>query len=191
MHVEFVGAHQQIQQSHNSKTTDGSGTGTFTSSITGLTAGTTYYVRAYATNSAGTGYGNDISFTTQQGGVGNVTDDDGNVYHSVTIGTQVWMVENLKTTKYNDGTSIPLVTDATDWHNLLTPGYCWNNNDEATYKATYGALYNWYTVNTGNLCPTGWHVPGDAEWTTLTTYLGGEDVAGGKLKEVGITHWLD
>jgi uncharacterized protein (TIGR02145 family) len=175
----------------DSKTTDGSGTGTFTSSITGLTAGTLYYVRAYAINSAGTGYGSAVSFTTQQGGVGNVTDDDGNVYHSVTIGTQVWMVENLKSTKFNDGTSIPLVTDATEWQNLSTPAYCWTNNDAATYKATYGALYNWYTVNTGNLCPGGWHVPGDAEWTTLTTYLGGEDVAGGKLKEAGTTHWMN
>ena len=120
---------------------------------------------------------------------GTVKDVDGNVYHTVTIGTQVWMVENLKTTKYNDGTTIPLVTDSTAWPNLTTPGYCWYNNDEAAYKTTYGALYNWYTVNTGKLCPSGWHVPTDAEWTTLTTYLGGESVAGGKLKETGTTHW--
>ncbi len=118
-----------------------------------------------------------------------MTDRDGNVYTSVTIGTQVWMVENLKTTKYNDGTDIPLVTDDTEWANLNTPGYCWYNNDAATYKNPYGALYNWYAVSTGKLCPTGWHVPTDAEWTTLTTYLGGESVAGGKLKELGTTHW--
>jgi uncharacterized protein (TIGR02145 family) len=99
------------------------------------------------------------------------------------------MAENLKTTKYNDGTSIPLVTDGAAWAALSTPGYCWYNNDAATYKATYGGLYNWYTVNTGKLCPTGWHVPTDAEWTTLTTYLGGESVAGGRLKETGTTHW--
>jgi len=99
------------------------------------------------------------------------------------------MVENLKTTSYNDGTAIPLVTDNTAWSNLSTPGYCWYNNDAATYKVTYGALYNWYTVNTGKLCPTGWHVPTDAEWTTLTTYLGGESIAGGKLKETGTSHW--
>jgi uncharacterized protein (TIGR02145 family) len=94
-------------------------------------------------------------------------------------------VENLKTTKYNDGNAIPLVTDLAVWVSLSTPGYCWYENDAATYKTTYGALYNWYTVNTGKLAPTGWHVPTDAEWTTLTTYLGGESVAGGKLKSTG------
>jgi uncharacterized protein (TIGR02145 family) len=117
-----------------------------------------------------------------------VTDIDGNVYHPITIGTQVWLVENLKTTRYNDGTPIPLVTDSTAWSNLTTPGYCWYNNDAAN-KNTYGALYNWFTVNTGILAPTGWHVPTDTEWTTLTTYLGGESIAGGKLKETGSTHW--
>jgi uncharacterized protein (TIGR02145 family) len=118
-----------------------------------------------------------------------VNDIDGNAYNKVTIGVQVWMAENLKTTKYNDNTSIPLVTDNAAWVALTTSGYCWYNNDAATYKATYGALYNWYTVNTGKLCPTGWHVPEDAEWTTLITYLGGKLVAGGKLKETGTTHW--
>jgi uncharacterized protein (TIGR02145 family) len=118
-----------------------------------------------------------------------IKDVDGNVYTSVTIGTQVWMGENLKTTKYNDGGQIPLVSDNTAWGNLTTPGYCWYNNVEATYKATYGAMYNWHTVSTGNLCPTGWHVPSDAEWTTLVTFLGGETVAGGKLKEKGTSHW--
>ena len=116
---------------------------------------------------------------------GTITDIDGNVYHTVTIGTQVWMVENLKTTKYNDGTAIPLVTDGQTWANLTAPGYCWYENDAASYKTTYGALYNWYAVNTGKLCPTGWHVPTDAEWTTLTDYLGGETVAGGKMKSIG------
>jgi uncharacterized protein (TIGR02145 family) len=118
-----------------------------------------------------------------------VTDKDGNVYHTVTIGTQVWMVENLKTTKYNDGTDIPNVTDATAWAALTTPAYCWYNNDKATNKNTYGALYNWYTVNTGKLAPIGWHVPSDAEWTTLMTYLGGGNMAGGKLKEIGTLNW--
>ncbi len=118
------------------------------------------------------------------------TDKDGNVYKTVIIGTKVWMAENLKTIKYNDGTAIPLVTDGAEWAALSTPGYCWYNNDAATYKVTYEALYNWYTVNTGKLCTTGWHVPSDAEWIILTTYLGGESIAGGKLKEIGITHWL-
>ena len=87
-----------------------------------------------------------------------ITDKDGNVYTSVTIGTQVWMVENLKTTKYNDGTPIPNVTDNTEWSNLTTPAYCWYDND-ITKKNPYGALYNGYAVRTGKLCPTGWHVP--------------------------------
>jgi uncharacterized protein (TIGR02145 family) len=118
-----------------------------------------------------------------------VTDIDGNVYKTVKIGTQVWMAENLRTTKLKYGGTIPLVADNTAWSNLSTSGYCWYNNDETTYKATYGALYNWHTVVTGNLCPTGWHVPTDAEWTTLTTYLGGASGAGGKLKETGTVHW--
>lgn len=118
-----------------------------------------------------------------------ITDTEGNSYKTVTIGTQVWMAENLKTTKYNDGTSIPLVTDATAWVNLKTPGYCWYDNDATKNKNTYGGLYNWFTVYTGKLCPAGWHVPTDAEWTVLTTFLGGEGVAGGKLREVGTSHW--
>jgi uncharacterized protein (TIGR02145 family) len=121
---------------------------------------------------------------------GTVNDIDGNVYHTVAIGTQVWTVENLKATRYKDSTAIPLVTDNAAWAALTTPGYCWNNNDPATYKNTYGALYNWHTVNTGKLAPTGWHVPTDSEWTVLITYLGGESVAGGKLKEAGTSHWL-
>lgn len=119
------------------------------------------------------------------------TDENENNYPIVKIGNQVWMAENLKTTKYNGGTAIPLVTDSAAWSNLTTPGYCWYDNDSATYANPYGALYNWYTVGTGNLCPTGWHVPTKAKWTTLTDYLGGENVAGGKLKETGTTHWAN
>jgi uncharacterized protein (TIGR02145 family) len=118
-----------------------------------------------------------------------IKDGDGNVYTSVQIGAQVWLVENLKTTHYNDGEAIPLVTDSNAWGDLSTPAYCWYNNDVQDYKDIYGALYNWYAANTGKLCPKGWHVPTDSEWTTLTTYLGGESVAGGKLKETGTTHW--
>jgi uncharacterized protein (TIGR02145 family) len=152
----------------------------------GLSANTTYHFRVIAASDGGTTNGNDISFTTASGTVGDV---DGNVYNTVIIGTQTWMAENLKTTKYNDGTSISLVTDGTAWSNLSTPGFSWYNNDAATNKDLYGALYNWYSVITGKLCPAGWHVPTDAEWTTLTTWLGGETIAGGKLKETGTTHW--
>jgi hypothetical protein len=94
-------------------------------------------------------------------------DIDGNVYETVTIGTQVWMTENLKTTHFNDGSAIPLVTVGTEWESLSTPGYCWYDNDAAAYGDTYGALYNWHTVNTGMLCPAGWHVPTDADWEEL------------------------
>jgi uncharacterized protein (TIGR02145 family) len=119
---------------------------------------------------------------------GSITDQDGNTYKTIPIGSQTWMAENLKTTKYNDGTSIPIVTDAASWYNLTTPGCCWQNNDPAR-KVTYGVLYNWYTVNTGKLCPSGWHVPSDTEWNVLTDYLGGINIAGGKLKESGFKHW--
>jgi uncharacterized protein (TIGR02145 family) len=174
---------------NNSKTTDGTGTGSFVSAISGLTSGTTYYVRAYATNIAGTAYGNQVSFTTSVASGATVTDVDGNIYKTVTIGSQVWMKENLKTTKFKDGTTIPLVTDKESWPNLLTPGYCWYNNDATTNKDSYGGLYNWYTVNTGKLCPDSWHVPSEDEWTTLINKLGGVQVAGGKLKEFGSSHW--
>ena len=98
------------------------------------------------------------------------TDADGNVYTSVTIGNQEWMVENLRTTKYNDGTPIPNVTNNSQWENLSTGAWSHYDND-SQYEATYGKLYNWYAVNTSKLCPTGWHVPTDAEWTVLTDYL--------------------
>jgi uncharacterized protein (TIGR02145 family) len=117
-----------------------------------------------------------------------VADIDGNVYHTVKIGTQVWMEDNLRTTHYNDGTDIPNVTNSTEWAILSTGAYCWYNNDK-TFKNPYGALYNWYTVNTGKLAPKGWHVSTWDDWNTLVTYLGGENVAGGKLKETGTTHW--
>jgi uncharacterized protein (TIGR02145 family) len=118
-----------------------------------------------------------------------ITDIDGNVYHTVVIGSQVWTVKNLKTTKLNDGTPIPQVGSGTDWSTMSTPAYCWFNNNDSLYKITYGGLYNWYTVNTGKLCPKGWRVPTDADWTQLTDLLKGESAAGGKLKETGTLHW--
>lgn len=121
-----------------------------------------------------------------------IKDGDGNTYTSVTIGTQTWLVENLRTTKYNDGSSVPFVTDDVAWENLSntgSPGCCWYENNEAANKSTYGALYNWHAVHTGKLCPTGWHVPSDEEWTALITYLGGENEASGKLREAGTAHW--
>ena len=125
-----------------------------------------------------------------------VKDADGNLYHSVTIGTQVWMTENLKTTKYNDGTPIPLVTDSREWKSLFTPGYCWYNNDEAASRKNYGAIYNWYTVSTGKLCPEGWHVPADSEFGKLTTLMGIAQRStsidqGGKAEADGTAMWIN
>jgi uncharacterized protein (TIGR02145 family) len=117
------------------------------------------------------------------------TDGDGNEYDTVVIGTQVWMAENLKTTKYNNGVSIPLVTDNTQWASTTSAAFCWYDNDPG-YKDSYGALYNWWAVKVFFLCPVGWHVPSKEEWTILIDYLGGEYMAGGKLKEYGFTNWL-
>jgi uncharacterized protein (TIGR02145 family) len=123
----------------------------------------------------------------------NITDSEGNSYKTVTIGTQQWMAENLKVSKYSDGTSIPNITDNTQWSNLTTGAWSFYNNDVAN-NVKYGKLYNWYAVSktsnsNKNVCPTGWHVPTDAEWTVLTEYLGGSNVAGGKMKEAGTASW--
>jgi uncharacterized protein (TIGR02145 family) len=167
-------------------TLDGSGSGSFKSTVTGIAPSVMYYLRAYATNGTGTGYGNEYSFSTAKT---LVKDTDGNFYHFAKIGSQVWMTENLRTTRFRDSTSITLVDTGTAWSNQIGPGYCWYGDDEAANKSKYGALYNWYAVNSGKLCPTGWHIPSDTEWTTLTTFLGGESLAGGKLKESGVVNW--
>jgi uncharacterized protein (TIGR02145 family) len=174
----------------DSKTTDGYGTDDFTSSITGLTYNTSYYVRAYATNSIGTGYGVSRPFTTDdENPVGTVSDIDGNTYATIKIGNQWWMAENLKVTHYRNGDSIPNITDGAAWAGLATGAYCEYNNDPNNV-ATYGRLYNWYAVNDSrNIAPTGWRVPTDAQWQFLIDRLGGDDVAGGKMKETGTVHW--
>jgi uncharacterized protein (TIGR02145 family) len=159
-------------------TNEGTGNGEFISNLTGLSSLTTYYIRAYATKSTGTSYSDQLSFTTQ----GTLTDIEGNQYSTQPIGNQIWMAENLKTTKLSDGTSIPNITDPALWGNLTSPAYCWYNNDEVVNKKTYGGLYNWYTVNTSKLCPAGWHVPNDSDWAKLITFFRGTDIAGGKLK---------
>ena len=165
----------------------------FTVTLTNLTPNTKYHYRINAVNATGIGNGADVVFhTTDTTKIvinfnpdltyDSIYDSEGNKYRTVQIGTQTWMAENLRSTKLNDGTDIPFVPDVTLWSSLTTPGYCWFNND----SVGYGALYNWYTANTGKLCPEGWHVPGDEEWTILTDYLGGKSVAGGKLKEAGL-----
>jgi uncharacterized protein (TIGR02145 family) len=122
-----------------------------------------------------------------------ISDKSGNSYKTVYIGTQQWMAENLKTSKYSDGTGIPNVTDNTQWENNTIGAWAYYENDAAN-NSKYGKLYNWYAVSpttngNKNVCPSGWHVPTDAEWTVLTEYLGGESIAGRKMKEVGITNW--
>jgi uncharacterized protein (TIGR02145 family) len=145
-----------------------------------LTPNTKYYARTFVTNRIGTFYGDEIDFTTNK----TVTDQDGNIYKTVTIGTQVWTVENLKTTTYNDGLAIPFVSENSTWSILNSAAYCWYDNDQKN-KDPYGALYNWGAVNSGKLCPKGWHVPTDAEWEILVDNLGGKSNAAGLLKEVG------
>jgi uncharacterized protein (TIGR02145 family) len=141
--------------------------------LSGLIPETIYHYRIKAICSSGSFYGQDLTFKTFNSQT--VSDIDGNIYNTVTIGTQVWMVGNLKTTKYRNGDPIPNVTDEIEWSNLTTGAYCNYENDISNVSA-YGRLYNWYVAT-------------DAEWTTLTNYLGGENVAGSKLKEFGTTHW--
>lgn len=125
-------------------------------------------------------------------GIPTVKDIDGNTYHAIQIGSQIWMVENLRAMRYNDGTSIPLVTDSAAWASLNGPGYTtYNNTTNIDTITTYGRLYNGYAVNTGKLCPKGWRVPTESDWNILIDYLGGESVAGGKLKELGTAQWSE
>ena len=141
------------------------GTGTFTADLTGLTMGTTYYARAYAKNSAGISYGDAVTFNTL------LRDVDNNLYEVVKIGSALWMAENLATTKYNGGGDIPTGHSNDEWKVLSTAAYCWYNGAVAN-KELYGALYNWYAASNANICPTGWHLPTDAEFKNLEMALG-------------------
>lgn len=270
----------------NTKITSVNGTGAFSVNATNLTANTTYYVKAYAINSQGIGYGSEVNFTTVAGGIapvaafsanpttikegesvqftdqstnnptswswnfgdggtsnvqnpshkysnlgkytvelivtnsngtntmtktdyiivnssngilfnpdltyGSVTDIEGNVYKTIQIGTQVWMAENLRVTKYRNGDVIGTTTPATlDIQNQSKPKYQWANNGNESDVFTYGRLYTWYAAtDSRGTCPTGWHLPTNEEFTALITFLGGESVAGGKLKESGTSHWI-
>jgi uncharacterized protein (TIGR02145 family) len=165
-----------------------------------LTGGTTYYVRAYATNSSGTGSGDQVSFTTVPPinfnpnlTYGTVSDIEGNIYKTIQIFSQIWMAENLKVTKYQNGDLIGTTTRYADYDisNEISPKYQWAYYGDESNVNTYGRSYTWFAVtDRRNVCPTGWHVPTLIEWTTLTTYLGGYGVAEDKLKETGTTNWL-
>ncbi len=154
------------------KTTDGAGIGSFSSNIRGLLGAKIYYVRAYATNSNGTGYGMAMSLTTTPS-AGIVRDVEGNIYNTITIGTQVWMRENMKTAYYFNSELIGTTTPSTkDLTNESTPKYQWAYNGDESKVATYGRLYTWYAITDNRkICPIDWHVPSGAEWTTLTDYL--------------------
>lgn len=164
----------------------GNGAGLFSATIKSLTGQSVYFVRAFATNSNGTGYGSIMTLTTLDS---TITDIVNNHYRIVQIGTQVWMGENLKTTKYRNGNPVPNITDATEW-SQRTSGACCEYDNSAANGAVYGFLYNWYAVNDSrNIAPAGWHVPSFDEYTVLMTYLGGQNDSGGKLKEAGTIHW--
>ena len=187
-------------------TKNGNGLGIFSSTLNGLVSKSTYYARAYATNSVGTGYWNEISFTTSDitnvmgipcAGTPTVKDIDGNSYNTVQIGTQCWTKENLRVSKYKDGSIIPLDesggtsgnSSVQTWSNRTTGARTVFGHNPANL-ASLGYLYNWYAISeTKGLCPIAWHVPSDAEWTTLTTFLGGESVSGGKMKSISTTYW--
>jgi uncharacterized protein (TIGR02145 family) len=192
-------------------TTDGNVLAQYETNLRALTPNTTYYVRAYATNSTGTAYGSERIFTTRPAGTGavfnagltygTVTDIEGNIYKTIEIGSQTWMAENLRTTRYTDNTEIELITDDTKWSSTPSPGYCWYENNKNIFESIYGAYYNWLTVYTARLCPAGWHVPSDSEWKTLEMSLGMTQeqadaenqrgtTEGAQLKEAGITNWL-
>jgi uncharacterized protein (TIGR02145 family) len=167
-------------------TWDGEGKGSFISYITGLDASTTYYIRAYATNTAYTAYGMEYSFKTYHS---TVSDVDGNMYYAIQIGDQIWMARNLAVTHYRNGDAITNIVPDTAWTKAVTGAYSNPFNDDVTYL-TYGRYYNFYAAKDSRIiCPDGWHLPAEEEWTQLVTYLGGEAVAGGKMKEAGTNHW--
>ena len=174
------------------KTTNGLGLGNFVDALPNLTPNTTYYLRAYATSTYGTGYGSLITFTTSPllytVGTG-VTDISGNTYGSVKLNNQEWTTKNLSVTKYKNGTTIPQVQNATQWAGLTSGAWCYYSYVTAN-GTVYGKLYNWYAVNDPRgIAPTGWHVPTNAEMVSLTDFLGGSAEAGGLLKEAGFANW--
>lgn len=171
----------------DNKTTDGNGIGDFVSNMTGLVPGTLYYVRAYATKGNETTYGDEFSFATDP--LVNCNDNT-TPYSSVVIGTQRWMDKNLNVCTYRNGDLIPQITDPTEWYSLTSGAWCYYELNSAK-GPVYGKLYNWYAVNDPRgLAPEGWHVPTKREWDTLVEYLGGQDIAGGKMKQTGTEDWL-
>jgi len=149
-----------------------------------LKVGTTYDFRIKAVNKAGETFSEISRFETYA-----VSDFDGNLYHTVKIGTQVWLKENFKGTHFANGDPIPNITDQAQWEAATSPAYCYYNNDSKIAE-TYGALYNWYVASDSRELISGFHMPSEAEWYALAERLGGLSVAGGAMKEAGFTHWI-
>jgi len=149
-----------------------------------LKAGTSYDFRIRVINKGGEAVSDINSFETYA-----VTDYDGNMYHTVTIGNQIWLKENFKGTHFSNGDPIPNVTDQAAWNKMTTPAYCWYNNDSKNSKV-YGGLYNFYVVSDSRGLLIGYHAPSLNEWIILSDYLGGANIAGGKMKESGYSHWI-
>lgn len=170
----------------NDTIVSGNGAGFYSGAIKGLKGQTTYYVRSFATNSNGTGYGSILSMPTLDT---TIADLENNHYRIIQIGTQVWMAENLKTTKYRNGENVTNVTASSGWNQAKTGAYC-NYDNNANNAAIYGRLYNFYAIaDSRNIAPVGWHVPSNTEWDLMINLIGGKTVAGGKLKETGSAHW--
>jgi len=171
---------------NNYKIQLGKDAGSFSATLGSLLPDTTYYVRAYCSNGTGTVYGNEVAFRTLS--ADKVLDIDGNIYSSVSIMGRTWMTENLRVTRFSDGSPIHQSIDKTIWRSQVSAAYCWYDNVDV-YSDTYGALYNMEAVRTDRLCPTGWHIPADEEWESLIDNTGGPTNAGGYLKEQGFEHW--
>ncbi len=165
----------------NNTITVGNGIGQYSKALINLLPNTTYHLRAWAQNLAGIVYGDNLTFTTEPENI-TVTDYDGNIYNTITVGNQIWMAENLKTTTYDNGTPIPQVNNPFDWAALTSGAYVWYNT-EIEWKEPYGGLYNWHAITNVNvLCPQNWSVPTVQDFQTLSEFLGGNAVSGGKLK---------
>jgi uncharacterized protein (TIGR02145 family) len=172
--------------SDNIKTDTFNTLGSFSIIATDLLPDRRYYYRAFALNKKGVGYGESLNFNTY---LGTASDLDGNVYNTVKIGSQIWMVENLKVMRFRNGDVIPNITSNDQWVNTTSAAYCNFNNNESLGN-TYGRLYNSYAmIDLRNIAPQGWHVPIAKEWETLFSYLGGDTIAGGKMKVKGTQYW--
>jgi uncharacterized protein (TIGR02145 family) len=163
-------------------------TGTFVFQVNGLIAGTQFYMKAYAKNSKGDGLSDQVTFTAPA----KIKDYDNNAYETVTIVNQMWMAENLKATHFQNGDPLGTTTVSTfDISGESTPKYQWSYNGDDGTAAVFGKLYTYYAIiDSGKICPSGWHVPTDADWMTLENTLGGYTIAGSSLKESGNAHWL-